>query len=120
MKAERARSLLEQERRRLQEAMDGVQKGTESQSWSTSELSTIDQHPADQGSETFEREKDFAILESLEESLADVERALGRVEDGSYGTCEVCGRKIPDERLEARPMTRFCVEHQQATERAVR
>src|SRR5687768_10531921 len=106
MDEKRARTLLETERRRLQEAKDGVQKGVDSQA-TTTELSTLDQHPGDQGSETFEREKDFAILESLEESLEDIDKALQRVDAGTFGRCEVCDKKIPDERLRARPMTRF-------------
>ena len=120
MDAKRARKLLEQERRRLTDAMDGVQRGVDSQLESTGELSTIDQHPGDQGTETFEREKDFSILESLEASLEDVERAFPRLDDGTFGRCAVCGTKIPDARLEARPMTRFCLEHQTQTERAGR
>ena len=120
MEPDRARTLLEQERRRLTEALEGVQKGVDSQLESTSELSTIDQHPGDQGTETFEREKDFSILESLEASLEDVDGALARLDGGAYGRCDVCGIEIPDERLEARPMTRYCLEHQSQTERAVR
>jgi DnaK suppressor protein len=115
MKTERARQLLTEERARLTEALQGVQRGIDSQT-DSSELSTYDQHPGDMGSETFEREKDLSILESLEASIADVDAALQRLDDGDYGRCEVCGREIGDERLEARPMARFCVEHQAATE----
>ena len=43
------------------------------------------------------------------DALEDVERALGRIDDGTYGTCEACGRQIPFERLEAIPHTRSCV-----------
>ena len=84
------------------------------------ELSSYDQHQADVGTETFEREKDLSILEQVEAELADVEHALRRLEDGSYGTCEVCGREIPDERLEAIPTARLCLEHQAEAEREVR
>jgi RNA polymerase-binding transcription factor DksA len=69
-------------------------------------------HSADIASETFEREKDFSILEQVEAELADVQRALQRLDDGSYGSCEACHAPIPDERLEAQPATRFCVSHQ--------
>jgi RNA polymerase-binding transcription factor DksA len=43
--------------------------------------------------------------------LDDVERALSKLDDGSYGQCEVCGAPISDARLEAMPATRFCIDH---------
>ena len=92
----------------------------QSENDSVGELSSYDQHQADMGTETFEREKDLSILEQVEAVLADVEHALRRLDDGSYGTCEVCGRTIPDERLEALPATRLCLEHQAEAEREVR
>lgn len=64
----------------------------------------------DQGSEIFEREKDLSLLGSLEGELSDLESALGRIDDGSYGACESCGKPIPAERLEAVPATRFCAD----------
>jgi RNA polymerase-binding transcription factor DksA len=84
------------------------------------ELSSYDQHQADLGTETFEREKDLSILEQVEAELADVEHALRRLDDGTYGSCEVCGKPIPEERLEAMPATRLCLEHQAQAEREVR
>jgi RNA polymerase-binding transcription factor DksA len=62
--------------------------------------------PADQGSETFEREKDIAILEQLEHDLAEIEAALKRLDDGTYGIDEVTGEPISRERLEALPTAR--------------
>src|SRR5687768_10986121 len=115
MNKKRARKLLTEERARLSEALAGVQRDVDAQTES-SELSSYDQHPGDMGSETFEREKDMSILESLESSLNDVDQALARLDEGSYGRCEVCNKPIGDERLEARPMTRLCVEHQAESE----
>lgn len=79
---------------------------------SSAELSHFDQHPADAASDAFEREKDFSILDTIQAELDDVERALKRLDEGTYGTCQACGREIGDERLEAVPAARFCVEHQ--------
>ncbi len=62
--------------------------------------------PADQASETFEREKDIAILEQLERDLAEIEAALQRLDEGSYGIDEVSGQPIAPERLEAYPAAR--------------
>ena len=61
--------------------------------------------------QTFDRERDLGILAQIETELSDVEAALERLENGSYGTCEVCGRPIEDARLEAihpRRSTRLC------------
>ena len=123
MDTDLARQRLADERARL----DGV-KSTfdeeglteQSENDSVGELSSYDQHQADMGTETFEREKDLSILEQVEAELADVEHALRRLDEGTYGTCEVCGKAIPDERLEAMPATRLCLEHQAEAEREVR
>jgi RNA polymerase-binding transcription factor DksA len=66
--------------------------------------------PADQASETFEREKDIAILEQLEHDLAEIEAALRRLDEGSYGIDEVTGGPIAPERLEAYPVARTNVD----------
>ncbi len=76
----------------------------------TSELSNYDQHPADVGSETFEREKDLSILEQLEAELAEIQAALRRIDEGTYGIDEVTGEPIPPERLEAVPTARTNVD----------
>jgi DnaK suppressor protein len=110
---------LEEERERLtriragltDESQQGLATGED-----VSELSSIDQHPADIGSEEFEREKDLSILEQVESELVEIERAFARLEAGDYGRCEVCGRPIGDERLEARPTATRCIEHQQQLE----
>lgn len=78
---------------------------------STGELSSVDNHPADAGTETFERSRDLSINTSLAEELTEVEAALQRIEDGTYGICEISKEEIPFERLEAIPYTRYMVEH---------
>jgi RNA polymerase-binding transcription factor DksA len=118
-----ARQRLEDERARLAEVRNGLNDGgnfDQSEGESVAELSSIDQHQADLGTETFEREKDLAILESIEAELADVEHALRRLDEGTYGTCEACGRPIDEERLEAIPAARLCRDDQQRAEQDVR
>lgn len=78
---------------------------------STGELSSYDNHPADVGTETFERSRDFAINETLDNELDQVNEALKRMEDGTYGICNESGKKIPFERLQAIPYTAYHVEH---------
>ena len=74
--------------------------------------SRVYQHPADSASDAFEREKEFSILEQVQAELAAVDRALHRLDEGTYGTCELCGDSIADERLAVMPAARFCVGHQ--------
>jgi DnaK suppressor protein len=123
MDSQHARGRLEEERVRLQSVRDGFGEDgltTESEDESLSELSSLDQHPADVGTETFNRERDLSILESVEAELADVEHALRRLDDGTYGTCEACGKPIGDDRLEALPAARFCLDDQSVAEREAR
>ncbi|HEY7470338.1 MAG TPA: TraR/DksA C4-type zinc finger protein [Acidimicrobiia bacterium] len=65
---------------------------------------------ADAAAVTAERTEVLGVVESLKSQLANVDRALGRIADGSYGTCERCGQEIASARLEARPESIFCVD----------
>ncbi|PZN06859.1 MAG: transcriptional regulator [Bacillota bacterium] len=75
---------------------------------SVGELSTYDNHPGDVGTETFERAKDVARRRDVQRALHDIDAALARLEEGTYGYCQRCGRPIPRERLEALPATPYC------------
>jgi RNA polymerase-binding transcription factor DksA len=122
MHPDEARQRLDDERARLEGVRDTFADEhlhDETEIDNLSELSGFDQHQADLGTETFEREKDLSILERVEAELADVAHALNRLDDGTYGTCEACGKRIDDSRLEAMPATRFCVDDQALAERQV-
>lgn len=82
-----------------------------SMSDSTGELSGYDNHPADLGTEMFERGKDLALNDADEHHLDEIEAALQRMEKGEYGICKVCKKEIPFERLEAVPAAEYCIEH---------
>ncbi|MGH9004524.1 MAG: TraR/DksA C4-type zinc finger protein [Acidimicrobiia bacterium] len=115
MEEQTARGLIESEKNRIQALVrereaEGIT--TESEGEQFSELAAHDQHQADLGTETFEREKDFSLLEQLEAELDELDRALHKLDDGTYGVCEACGEQIPPERLEAVPGARFCVRDQ--------
>jgi RNA polymerase-binding transcription factor DksA len=66
---------------------------------------------ADTAQVTAELDEQRSLTAELRELLDDVERALARLDDGTYGTCEVCGGEIGDERLAELPATRFCIQH---------
>jgi RNA polymerase-binding transcription factor DksA len=109
---------LEEERARLQGIRDDLQREQDEASTETAgELSSFDQHPGDIGTETFEKERNVSLLEQVENELVEVEAAFQRLERGTYGTCQACGRPIGHERLEAMPATRFCVDDQAKAER---
>ena len=70
-----------------------------------------DEHDPEGTTIAYERTQLGALVEQAEAHLADIDAALARVAEGTYGRCEVCGRPIPAARLEARPTATRCVEH---------
>ena len=109
LQEERARQLALAARLRQEEA-DPVESG---------DLSTADQHPAELGSETFERELELTTLSIVEGELKEIDDALRRLDHGSYGICEECGKPIDEARLEAVPWARYCVVDQARIEQAL-
>jgi len=103
-----ARERLERERAKVGELIAELHNEglDEEQSANSGDLTHYDQHPADQASEMFEREKDLAILQGLEVDLAEIEAALRRLDEGTYGVDEVTGDPIDPARLEERPTAR--------------
>jgi RNA polymerase-binding protein DksA len=79
--------------------------------------SSADNHLADTATDTYDREVDEGLEEDAERLLGEIDRALARIADGSYGTCEICGKPIPEERLEAIPYTTLCIEDARIQER---
>jgi RNA polymerase-binding transcription factor DksA len=106
--SEHARERLMHERDRVTDLIAGLRSEglDQEEAEQTGELTHYDQHPADQASDTFEREKDLSILEQLEGELAEIEAALQRVDDGTYGVDEETGEPIDPERLDALPTAR--------------
>jgi DnaK suppressor protein len=76
-----------------------------------------DQHIADHASDTLDHEMDWTLEENAEHILEEIDQALAQLDQGTYGTCTVCGRAIPEERLEAIPYATLCVEDRRKQER---
>ncbi len=75
-----------------------------------SELVDFDvNHPGDQGTELFERGKDEALTANVDAQLAQIDDALAKIEAGTYGTCDRCGKPIAEARLEALPFVSLCI-----------
>lgn len=115
--AQRVRELLEGERDRLLEVRRGLEADELDERGLGGELSSLDQHQADIGSEVFEREKERSVLHQVDADLAEVSDALLRLDSGVYGKCQTCGMPIPDQRLDAVPATRLCADHDACSER---
>lgn len=77
----------------------------------TSDDLPYDEGFADSGQVAAERGENRVLYDQLRRELDDIENALRRMDDGTYGTCEVCGNPISEDRLEMLPATRFCIEH---------
>ena len=108
------RDRLLEERSRLTNAVDFLERENPgSLSDELGEISTaVDNHLGDTASATFDRELDHTLEEGAQQTLQAIDDALRKIEDGTYGVCEVCGRPIAKERLEAIPWARLCIEDQ--------
>jgi YteA family regulatory protein len=112
------RELLLAERERVTAAIQNLHDDHPgSMSEETGEDSVYDNHLADTATETYDRELDYTLEENSEHVLAEIDAALQRIEDGTYGTCTNCGKPIPPERLEARPYATLCIDCQRDRER---
>jgi DnaK suppressor protein len=111
--AKRARQLLREQRERIERELAELRSDR-----GDGELSRLDQHPADSGSELFEIERDRSMIERLQHELAAIERAEQRVADGTYGVSVESGQPIPDGRLEAVPWAERTAEEQERWERS--
>jgi len=108
---ERLRKKLEDEKARLTSVIDDFDRDREaSRLAETSSEHAADPDSADGGSLAFEMEMDLSKQENAKELLDKVNRALGRIEQGQYGICEVSGQAIPLARLEALPYATTVVE----------
>ena len=109
------RRRLEDERARLTNAVQFLER--ENAGSIEDELGEVsaggtDNHLADTASATYDRELDEGLEEGAQQTLDDIDAALRRIDEGSYGTCEVCGEPIGAERLSAIPWARLCIDDQ--------
>ena len=71
---------------------------------------------ADHGTDNFEQEFTIGLIENEEEALREIEDALARIQEGTFGACETCGKRVSKERLKIVPYTRHCIECQRKEE----
>ena len=83
----------------------------------TEGLPNYSMHMADAGTDSFDRDFALTMLSSDQDALYEIEAAIKRIENGSYGVCELTGQPIPEGRLDAIPWARFCADAQRQLER---
>ena len=114
---DRYRDALLQERQRVQAAIENLrEENPGSITDETGEDAVFDNHLADTATVTYDRELDYTLEESAEHVLAEIDAALKRIDDGSYGVCTNCGKEIAPERLDARPWATLCIDCQRLRE----
>jgi len=115
---DRFREALLEERRRVEAAIENLHADHPgSMRDETGEDAVYDNHLADTATETYDRELDYTLEENSEHVLGEIDSALKRIEEGSYGLCSSCGKAIPEERLEALPWATLCIDCQRERER---
>jgi DnaK suppressor protein len=112
------REALEKERAELQAQLAEIENSTFSQAQSdlTGEMAFDDEY-ADAGTATFERERDLSLENNVRDLLQKIEKALTRMDEGTYGICELCGKPIEKARLKALPYANLCIADAQAASR---
>jgi RNA polymerase-binding protein DksA len=110
---DRFRELLLEERQRVADAIQYLHD--------ENSLSQDEEMPetgdADTGTVTFDREMEATLEENSSHVLAEIDAALVRIEEGTYGTCRSCGNTISEERLEAMPYAVLCIDCKRREER---
>jgi len=98
--------MLDEERKRIVDELGELAGGR-----------VTDNHLGDIATVTFDRELDEGLEEGAQQTLTQIDRALARLDNGTYGTCERCGKPIGEERLDARPWATLCIDDQRLADR---
>ena len=109
------RKRLEEEKARLTHAVDFLEKenpGNISEELGELAEGGSDNHLGDTATAMYDRELDEGLEEGAQQTLAEIDAALQRIEDGTYGVCEICGKPIGADRLAAIPWARLCIDDQ--------
>jgi DnaK suppressor protein len=77
----------------------------------------FDEEYADAGTATFERERDLSLVNNLRDLMERIDKALAKIDEGTYGLCDRCGKPIEKLRLKALPYANLCIKDKQAEER---
>ena len=104
-------STIENLRAQLEAERDSLQRQLDELGAPGDKTLSFDENFADSGQVAAEQGESRLIVASLTEQLNEVQRALSKIDAGTYGKCETCGEEIAEARLEAMPATRYCINH---------
>ena len=121
MKAEEVaqfKKLLLSLRERLVGKVDVMQGETlkKSRQDASGDLSNVPIHMADVGTDNYERDIMIELIQNGEEGVRNIDTALEKIEEGAFGVCELCAKKINKERLKAVPYAKLCIDCQREEE----
>jgi RNA polymerase-binding protein DksA len=106
---EQFRTLLDEERRRVVDAIEYLHKENPGSIEDETQDETLDNHLAETATATLDREIDYTLEENSENVLAAIDAALQRIQEGTFGKCVNCGKEIGEERLAALPWATLCI-----------
>ncbi len=102
---------LDEERQTTEDRLEALRREFGQVVEASVDANADDEHDPEGATIAYERSHVAALIDQAEAHLAEIDAAQSRIEDGTYGLCVVCGRVIPEERLEARPTAKTCIEH---------
>lgn len=117
MTSDEARTRLLEERQRVVAALDYLHEENAGSLHEEAEEATIADNVGETATVTLDRQIDYSLEEASNHVLAAIDAALERIEAGSYGTCQTCGKQIGDDRLEAIPYATQCIDCRRREER---
>jgi len=106
------RKVLLAKRRVLAGDVSGLEKAAleSSRQDASGDLSKMPLDMADVGSDNYEQEFTLSLIETEQATLQEIDEALGRIADKTFGKCEACGERIPTARLKVKPHAKYCIE----------
>jgi RNA polymerase-binding protein DksA len=115
---ERYRKVLLAEKEKVLNQINALSEETlsSSQRESSGDLSGYSMHMADVGTDNFQRELALGLVSNEQQVLYRIEEALKRIDEGTYGVCEVCGERIKEARIKALPFATMCISCQEKEE----
>ncbi len=109
--------ILKKEQKRTQELINGMSRDHLEACEKNGDSNHYSIHQADQGSDTYSREKDVYLLECENKKLKSINKALGRIYEKTYGICGICGDYIEEPRLKVLPYACYCIKCKSKEER---
>ncbi|PIP13117.1 MAG: hypothetical protein COX48_05185 [bacterium (Candidatus Stahlbacteria) CG23_combo_of_CG06-09_8_20_14_all_34_7] len=101
--------LLKKMKQKKEEILKGFEEQFNSNDYNNSETSIYPYHSADIGTDAAMLERDTINMNELMEEIKEIDSAIQKISDNTYGICEICGGEIPEKRLKAIPFVRLCI-----------